>query len=121
MFIGGPDARGATYNLSTQAVQYVGISMCEHKKRQRVTVVDFAGNIQPTKKTLKVLAARTDSDRLLKKLAKVDKKVKFTKRKYLKRTKKQVKKPAKISTYFDLDPELHNVEPEPSTHFNEKK
>lgn len=56
MFIGGTDARGATYNLSTEAVQYVGISSCPHASRDQVTVVDFAGNLQPNRRSNNMLA-----------------------------------------------------------------
>ena len=56
MFIGGPDARGATYNLSTEAVQYAGIASCAHAARDQVTVIDFAGNLQPNRRTNNLLA-----------------------------------------------------------------
>ena len=56
MFIGGPDARGATYNLSTEAVQYAGISSCAHASRDQVSVIDFAGNLQPNRRTNNQLA-----------------------------------------------------------------
>lgn len=56
MFIGGPDARGATYNLATEAVQYAGIASCAHASRDQVTVIDFAGNLQPNRRTNNLLA-----------------------------------------------------------------
>lgn len=56
MFIGGPDARGATYNLSTEAIQYAGVSSCAHASREQVTVIDFAGNLQPNRRTNNHLA-----------------------------------------------------------------